>query len=63
MSEPLTLAFVSTAFNESENLEELYRRRRAAHAELSSEFGNNVELNFRFVVADNGSSDTTLAVL
>lgn len=63
MSEQLTLAFVSTAFNESENLEELYRRCRAAHAELSSEFGNNVELNFRFVVADNGSSDTTLAVL
>ena len=63
MSEQLTLAFVSTAFNESENLEELYRRCRAAHAELSTEFGNNVELNFRFVVADNGSPYTTLAVL
>jgi glycosyltransferase involved in cell wall biosynthesis len=63
MPEPLTLAFVSSAFNEAENLEELHRRCRAVHAELRREFAEQVALEFRFVVADNGSSDDSLAVL
>ena len=63
MSEPLTLAFVSSAFNEAENLEELHRRCRAAHAELRREFADRLVLDFLFVVADNGSGDASLAVL
>lgn len=63
MSEPLTLAFVSSAFNEAENLEELHRRCRAVHEELREEFADQVELQFRFVVADNGSTDSSLTVL
>lgn len=63
MPEPLTLAFVSSAFNEAENLEELHRRCRAVHAELQHEFASRVELRFCFVVADNGSEDDSLAVL
>lgn len=61
--EVLTLAFVSSAFNEAENLEELHRRCRAAHAELQREFAERVVLDFRFVIADNGSKDDSLAVL
>ncbi len=63
MSETLTLAFVSSAFNEAENLEELHRRCRAVHAELQQEFADRLELQFRFVVADNGSTDSSLTVL
>ena len=63
MPEPLTLAFVSSAFNEAENLEELHQRCRAVHAELQHEFASRVELRFCFVVADNGSEDDSLAVL
>ena len=59
----LTLAFVSSAFNEAENLEELHRRCRAAHAQLQQEFDHRIQLDFRFVVADNGSTDSSLAVL
>lgn len=63
MPEPLTLAFVSSAFNEAENLEELHRRCRQAHAELRREFAERVPLEFLFVVADNGSRDASLEVL
>jgi glycosyltransferase involved in cell wall biosynthesis len=63
MPEPLTLAFVSSAFNEAENLEELHRRCRAVHAELEREFRGLFELRFRMLVADNGSVDGTLKVL
>ena len=59
----LTLAFVSSAFNEAENLEELYRRCRAAHAQLQQEFSEQVNLGFRLVVADNCSVDSSLKVL
>lgn len=58
-----TLAFVSSAYNEAENLVELHRRCREAHAELQREFAEWIELDFRFVVADNGSSDGSLSVL
>ena len=63
MPKPLTLAFVSSAFNEAENLEELYRRCRAVHEELRQEFADRVDLRFRFVVADNCSSDASLEIL
>lgn len=63
MSVPLTLAFVSSAFNEEQNLEELRRRCRAVHAELAREFVDRVALEFTLVVADNGSEDGSLAVL
>lgn len=59
----LTLAFVSSAYNEAENLEELYSRCRTVHAELQQEFADRVQLGFRFVVANNGSTDASLAVL
>jgi hypothetical protein len=63
MPEPLTLAFVSSAFNTAENLEELHRCCRAVHAELLREFAHRVEMQFRFVVADKGSEDRSLAML
>lgn len=63
MAQQLTLAFVSSAFNESENLEELHRRCRAVHAQLEREFQDRFTLRFRMLVADNGSEDGTLAVL
>jgi hypothetical protein len=59
----LTMAFVSSAYNEAENLEELHRRCRAAFAELQHVFANQWQLNFRFVVEDNRSTDHSLAVL
>ena len=63
MSTSLTLAFISSAFNEEENLEELHRRCRAVHAELEKEFLDRFELRFKMLVADNGSEDGSLAVL
>jgi glycosyltransferase involved in cell wall biosynthesis len=59
----LKLAFVSSAFNEEENLEELYRRCRAVHAQLAREFADRCDLRFCMLVADNGSEDGSLAVL
>lgn len=62
-SVPLTLAFVSSAFNEEENLEELHRRCRAVHEELRRDYSDRFDLRFRMLLADNGSEDGTLAVL
>ena len=59
----LAVAFVSSAYNEAENLEEFYDRCRNTHAELQQEFANRIQLSFRFVVANNGSTDSSLAVL
>ena len=63
MPAKLTLAFVSSAFNEEYNLEELHRRCRAVHAELSREFADRVALEFRLLIADNGSEDGSVALL
>jgi len=63
MTPSLTLAFVSSAYNEEENLEELHRRCREAHAELQQEFSHCITLEFKFVVADNGSTDRSMTVL
>jgi glycosyltransferase involved in cell wall biosynthesis len=58
-----TLAFVSSAFNEVENLEELHQRCRAVHSELQQEFSDRLDLRFRMLVADNGSEDASLPLL
>jgi glycosyltransferase involved in cell wall biosynthesis len=59
----LSLAFVSSAFNEEENLEELHLRCREVHAELQREFRDRFALRFHMLVADNGSNDGSLRVL
>jgi hypothetical protein len=64
MSE-LTLAYVTSAYNETLNLEELHRRCRLAWQTLAKEIkgGTGQELGFRMVIADNHSSDDSLATL
>lgn len=51
IAKPLTLAFVSSAYNEKENLEELQR-----------EFRDPFDLHFCMLMADNGSEAGSLAV-
>jgi hypothetical protein len=63
MAKPLTLAFVSSAFNEAENLEELHRRCREVHEALQREFADRILLEFRLLVADNASNDGSQTVL
>ena len=63
MPETFTLAFVSSAFNEEENLEELYQRCRNAYLKLKDELLPFKQLCFRFVIADNGSDDSTLDII
>ena len=64
MSE-LTLAYVTSAYNETLNLEELHCRCRLAWQTLAKEIksGTGQELGFRMVIADNHSSDDSLATL
>ncbi len=61
----LTLAYVTSAYNENLNLEELHRRCRLAWQNLAEEIESETgqELGFRMVVADNHSSDDSLATL
>ena len=60
----ISLTFVSSAYNEADNLEELYSRCRAVHASLQEELRSAfTKLLFRFVIADNRSSDKSLAIL
>ena len=59
----ITLGFLSPAYNEAENLGELHSRCRAAHSELQKEFSESIDLEFRMLVADNGSDDGSLAIL
>ncbi len=62
-STALTLAFVSSAFNEAKNLEELHRRCRNVHSDLQREFSARFTLHFQMLIADNGSEDQSLSVL
>ena len=64
MNKP-TLAYVTSAYNETLNLEELHRRCRLAWQSLAKEMKSETgeELGFRMVVADNHSSDDSLATL
>ena len=59
----MVLAFVSSAYNEADNIEELYQRCRLVFEALQCELSKDVSLEFRFIVADNGSTDSTLEVL
>ncbi|MCP9848786.1 glycosyltransferase [Cyanobium sp. Morenito 9A2] len=59
----LKLAFVTSAFNEALNLYELHRRCRAVYGRLLNELNNQYSLEFRMVIADNHSTDSTLEVL
>jgi len=61
----LTLAYVTSAYNETLNLEELHRRCRLAWQSLAKEMKSETgqELGFRMVIADNHSSDDTLATI
>jgi glycosyltransferase involved in cell wall biosynthesis len=61
----LTLAYVTSAYNETLNLEELHRRCRLAWQTLAEEMKNETgqKLGFRMVIADNHSSDDSLATL
>jgi glycosyltransferase involved in cell wall biosynthesis len=63
MPASLTIAFISSAYNEAGNLQELHRRCREAHATLQQEFTGQMRLEFQLVVADNSSSDASLSVL
>lgn len=63
MSDSISLAFISSAFNEAENLEELYLRCRLVFDKLQLEYVDHAPLEFRFMIADNGSDDDSLAVL
>lgn len=61
----MKIGYVTSAYNETLNLEELHRRCRLAWETLAKEVRatNGQELEFRMVVADNHSSDDSLATL
>lgn len=61
----LTLAYVTSAYNETLNLEELHCRCRLAWQSLAREIESETgqELGFRMVIADNHSSDNSLKTL
>jgi glycosyltransferase involved in cell wall biosynthesis len=61
----LTLAYVTSAYNETLNLEELHRRCRLAWQSLAKEMKSETgqELGFRMVIADNQSTDNTLSTI
>lgn len=63
MIKKISLGFVSSAYNEADNLAELYGRCAAVYKDLREEFEGKIDLRFRFIVADNGSSDYSLRVL
>jgi glycosyltransferase involved in cell wall biosynthesis len=61
----LTLDDVTSAYNETLNLEELHRRCRLAWQSLAKEIESSTgnDLGFRMVIADNHSTDDSLATL
>jgi glycosyltransferase involved in cell wall biosynthesis len=61
----LTLVCVTSAYNETLNLEELHRRCRLAWQSLAKDMKSETgqELGFRMVIADNHSSDDSLTTL
>ena len=61
----MKLAYVTSAYNETLNLEELHRRCRLAWQSLAKELESETgqKLEFRMVIADNHSSDDSLATL
>lgn len=61
----MKLAYVTSAYNESLNLEELHSRCRLAWQNLADELRSETgqELGFRMVIADNQSDDDSLVTL
>ena len=61
----MKLAYVTSAYNETLNLEELHRRCRLAWQSLAKDVKSEMgqELGFQMVIADNYSSDDSLATL
>jgi glycosyltransferase involved in cell wall biosynthesis len=59
----ISLTFASTAYNESANIKELIGRCRDAHARIAAEFASEIEIRFRFVIADNASIDNSVDIL
>ena len=61
----MKLAYVTSAYNETLNLEELHRRCRLAWQSLAEEIKSETgqKLGFRMVIADNQSSDDSLETL
>jgi glycosyltransferase involved in cell wall biosynthesis len=63
MVKNLTLAFVSSAYNEEDNLRELHRRCREVHSGLQQTLFGRYSLEFNFLIADNGSIDGTMRII
>ena len=59
----ISLAFVSSAYNEENNLGLLYQECRRAHNRIGCECSQMVEVGFRLIVADNASEDNSIAVM
>jgi hypothetical protein len=61
----MKLAYVTSGYNETLNLEELHRRCRLAWQSLAKEVKGvqGQDLEFRMVIADNHSTDNSLATL
>ena len=57
------LVFVSSCFDEEDNVRELHRRCREVHQRIQPEIPGREGLDFAMVIADNCSNDDTLAVL
>jgi len=63
VSAEISLAFVSSAYNEEKNLEELYIRCFKAYETVCSEFVGSGSIRFHFIVADNASEDNSVALM
>jgi len=61
--EKISLAFVSSAYNEEENLKILYQRCRKAYETIAAECDHEKKIIFRFLVADNASEDDSITVM
>lgn len=59
----ISLAFVSSAYNEEKNLELLYQRCRSAHRRLCSDCCEMAEAEFHFIIADNASTDKSVSLM
>ena len=59
----LKIGYATSAYNEELNLEEFYTRCKGAFREIESEWKDKLDLDYRMVIVDNGSTDNTLSVL
>jgi len=63
MRQKLTIAFITSAYNEENNIYELYTRCKKAFNAAHREFHNNHDLEYQFIIADNNSADNSRLVL